>query len=86
MNAPAPFGFVPIDSRRSTTKPRTRGLSMVIDDGLPNGYLADVLRTSGAHIDIMKIKTGLSRLYPREVLVEKLKMLNAAQVRPFIGG
>jgi phosphosulfolactate synthase len=59
---------------------------MVIDDGLPNGWLADVLRTAGAHIDLMKIKTGLSRLYPRDVLVEKLAMLKAAQVRPFIGG
>lgn len=86
MSAPAPFAFVPIDPRRSSAKPRTRGLSMVIDDGLPNGYLADVLRTAGAHIDLMKIKTGLSRLYPRDVLVEKLQMLRAAQVRPFIGG
>jgi phosphosulfolactate synthase len=86
MNAPAPFAFVPIDTRRSTAKPRARGLSMVIDDGLPNDFLRDVLRTAGAHIDLMKIKTGLSRLYPREVLVDKLALLRAAQIRPFIGG
>jgi phosphosulfolactate synthase len=86
MNSTAPFDFVPIDTRRSTAKPRTKGLSMVIDDGLPNGFVKDVVRTAGAHIDLVKIKTGLSRLYPRDVLVEKLAMLKAAQIRPFIGG
>jgi phosphosulfolactate synthase len=82
----APFGFVPIDGRRSTSKPRTRGLSMVIDDGLPNAYAADVIRTAGAYIDLMKIKTGTGRLYPREVLVEKLQLYKANRIRPFIGG
>jgi phosphosulfolactate synthase len=81
-----PFGFVPIDPRRSTAKPRTRGLSMVIDDGMPNAYAADVVRTAGAFIDLMKIKTGTGRLYPREVLVEKLQLYKSAQIRPFIGG
>ena len=82
----APFGFVPFDARRSTAKPRTRGLSMVIDDGLPNAYAADVIRTAGAYIDLMKIKTGTARLYPRGVLEEKLRLYKANQVRPFIGG
>lgn len=86
MNNAAPFGFVPIDSRRSTTKPRNKGLSMVIDDGLPNAYAQDVLRTAGQYIDLMKIKTGTARLYPRPVLTEKLAMYKAAQVRPFLGG
>lgn len=81
-----PFGFVPVDSRRSTSKPRTRGLSMVIDDGLPNAYAADVIRTAGDYIDLMKIKTGTGRLYPREVLVEKLELYKASRIRPFIGG
>ena len=82
----APFGFVPIDPRRSTAKPRTRGLSMVIDDGLPNAYVQDVLRTAGDYIDLMKIKTGTARLYPRGVLTEKLAIYREAQVRPFLGG
>ena len=86
MTQPAPFEFVPIDRRRSTAKPRARGLSMVIDDGLPNAYAQDVVRTAGAYIDLMKIKTGTARLYPREVLMEKLAMYKAAQIRPFLGG
>ena len=81
-----PFGFVPIDPRRSTAKPRTTGLSMVIDDGLPTDYVRDVLRTSAPYIDLMKFKTGTARLYERAVLVEKLTLYKAAQIRPFIGG
>ena len=80
-----PFGFVPVDGRRSLGKPRRTGLSMVIDDGLPFDYVADVLRTSAAYIDLMKIKTGTARLYPRE-LVRKLAAYRAAGVKPFIGG
>ena len=86
MNPAAPFAFVPIDPRRTTAKPRSRGLSMVIDDGLPNDYVRDVLRTCGAWIDLMKIKTGTARLYPRQVLTDKLAIYKAAQVKPFLGG
>lgn len=82
----APFGFVPIEPRRSTRKPRTTGLSMVIDDGLPTEYVRDVINTSGVHIDLMKIKTGTARLYDRGVLMDKLALYKSAQIRPFIGG
>ena len=63
MNSNAPFSFVPIDNRRSTEKPRSNGLSMVIDDGLPTDYVKDVLRTSSAYIDLMKIKTGTQSVF-----------------------
>lgn len=86
MSLDAPFDFVPIDPRRSTAKPRTRGLSMVIDDGLPTAYVQDVLRTSASYIDLMKIKTGTARLYPRQILMDKLAIYKAARIRPFLGG
>ena len=84
--SPAPFGFVDIDARRSLTKPRQTGLSMVIDDGLPLAYVASVLELAGTYIDLMKIKTGTARLYPREQLLRKLAMYEEAQVQPFLGG
>ncbi|MBK8065515.1 MAG: phosphosulfolactate synthase [Betaproteobacteria bacterium] len=56
-----PFGFVPIDPRRSTSKPRKKGLSMIIDDGMPLGYAQTVLETASQYIDLMKIKTGTAR-------------------------
>jgi phosphosulfolactate synthase len=81
-----PFGFVPVDARRSLAKPRRTGLSMVIDDGLPLGYVEDMLRTCAPYVDLIKIKTGTARLYPRELLVRKLAAYKAAGVKPFIGG
>jgi phosphosulfolactate synthase len=86
MSAPVPFDFVPIDSRRSTAKPRQSGLSMVIDDGLPLPYVQGVLELAAPYIDLMKIKTGTARLYPRDALVRKLALYEQAGVQPFLGG
>ena len=86
MNDTAPFAFVPIDPRRSTGKPRRTGLSMVIDDGLPLAYVESALALAGAFIDLMKIKTGTARLYPRAQLRSKLELYAQQGVRPFIGG
>jgi phosphosulfolactate synthase len=85
MTASAPFAFVPIDARRSA-KPRRSGLSMVIDDGLPLPYVEGVLELAAPYIDLMKIKTGTARLYPRDALKRKLAMYQHAGVRPFLGG
>jgi phosphosulfolactate synthase len=86
MQADLPFGFVPIDARRSQSKPRRTGLSMVIDDGLPLSYARDVLALAAPYIDLMKIKTGTARLYPRDALVRKLALYEGFAVQPFLGG
>jgi phosphosulfolactate synthase len=86
MSASVPFEFVPIDARRSTGKPRQRGLSMVIDDGLPLPYVEGVLEIAAPYIDLMKIKTGTARLYPRAALKRKLALYQDAGVQPFLGG
>ena len=86
MSADIPFGFVPIDPRRSTAKPRRTGLSMVIDDGLPLAYAESALELAAPYIDLIKIKTGTARLYPRDRLVAKLKLYETFAIRPFLGG
>ena len=87
-NSPSdvPFGFVPIADGRSTTKPRQRGLTMMIDQGLGVAATRDLVETAGAHIDLAKIKTGTARLYNETQLVEKLAVYTKADIRPFIGG
>ncbi len=50
-----PFGFVPVDRRRTQAKPRQTGMSMVIDDGLPLAYVESVLEIAAPYIDLMKI-------------------------------
>lgn len=86
MTDAPPFEFIPIDPRRSRDKPRRSGLSMVIDDGLPLAYVESVLALAGAYIDLIKIKTGTSRLYPRAQLTRKLELYERNGIRPFIGG
>src|SRR5258708_31691084 len=86
MSAAPPFAFVPIDTRRSPAKPRRTGLSMVIDDGLPLPYLRGVFELAAPYIDLIKIKTGTARLYPRDQLTAKLAMCEAFDVQPFLGG
>jgi phosphosulfolactate synthase len=86
MSSDLPFGFVPIDTRRSQTKPRRTGLSMVIDDGLPLPYAQSVLELAAPYIDLIKIKTGTARLYPRDRLVKKLAIYEGFGVQPFLGG
>lgn len=81
-----PFGFVPIAEGRSTSKPRQRGLTMMIDQGLGVAATRDLVETAGAHIDLAKIKTGTARLYNEKHLVEKLALYTKAAIRPFIGG
>jgi phosphosulfolactate synthase len=86
MSHANPFGFVPIDSRRSQTKPRKTGLSMVIDDGLPLAFASSALELAAPYVDLIKIKTGTVRLYPRELFVRKLAMYEQFDVLPFLGG
>ena len=82
----APFQFVPLPRERSVKKPRANGRTMMIDDGLPLGLVKDILATAGAYADLAKIKTGTARLYPRAVLVAKLKLYRKHRIQPFLGG
>ena len=86
MSNTQPFGFVPIDKRRSLDKPRKTGLTMVIDDGLPLAYARDALELAAPYVDLMKIKTGTARLYPRDKLMAKLSMYEGLGIEPFLGG
>ena len=82
----APFEFVPLPRERSTRKPRRSGQTMVLDDGLPLAYTRDLVALAGDYIDLAKIKTGTARLYPRSVLLEKLRLYRRNRIQPFLGG
>jgi phosphosulfolactate synthase len=82
----APFEFIACPPARSAAKPRTRGLTMMIDQGLPAGFAADLLETAGAYIDLAKFKTGTSRLYSLPVLRRKIRAYEENEVKAFIGG
>ena len=67
-------------------KPRVKGLTMVIDWGMGMCAQHDVVETGEEYIDLAKIAVGISRLFPNERLVEKIKHYQDHGVEPFPGG
>lgn len=65
-------------------KPRTRGVTMVIDTGLPAGLLDDVVASYGNLIDLVKFGWGTSVVSP--MLDRKIASLQRAGVEFFFGG
>ncbi|MCY4385182.1 MAG: phosphosulfolactate synthase [Nitrospinae bacterium] len=80
------FDFVPLPAERSMEKPRTSGITMMIDKGETIEYLQGLLRMSGPFIDLGKIAVGTSRLYLEDYYREKLELFKSHEVKPFIGG
>jgi phosphosulfolactate synthase len=56
------------------------------DWGLGVARARDILETCGAFLDIAKIATGSSRLYPESILIEKLNLYKEYGVKPYLGG
>jgi phosphosulfolactate synthase len=67
-------------------KPRESGITMVADWGVGISRQADLIQTSGYFIDLAKIVVGLSRILPREVLAQKIKLYKENEIQPFPGG
>ena len=82
----APFAFIELPPERQAAKPRTCGLTMLADFGMPLGQQSDVLELAGRYVDLAKIATGTARLYEKSYLERKLATYREHRVRPFIGG
>ncbi|MFZ2504354.1 MAG: phosphosulfolactate synthase [Nocardioides sp.] len=65
-------------------KPRSSGLTHVLDKGLSVAATTDLLRSAGSSIDVWKWGWGTAYLDPE--LPVKLALLEAAQVRACLGG
>lgn len=81
-----PFSFVEVPPERGVAKPRTGGLTMMIDAGIPLGYQTDIMEVAGNYCDLAKFKTGTSRLYDEPYLRRKIACYLRHKVKPFIGG
>lgn len=66
------------------TKPRDRGLSIVIDNGTPTAFFTDVVESHGDLIDYVKFGWGTA-LVTRD-LAAKVAALRAAGIGFFFGG
>lgn len=69
-----------------TKKPRTTGLTMVIDKGLGKHLLKDLISTAGDYIDIIKLTFGTSAFYDRDVLKKKNELITSSGIDVMPGG
>ncbi|WP_239613842.1 phosphosulfolactate synthase [Cohnella mopanensis] len=67
-------------------KPRTKGLTMVIDKGIGLNAFSDMLATSGEYIDIIKFGFGTSPLYPIPVIRSKIELAAKQGIMVIPGG
>ena len=67
-------------------KPRRAGLTMVVDWGLGLGQQRDLTDTGSDYFDLAKIAVGLSRLYSKQLLTQKIDQYLSRDVEPFPGG
>lgn len=68
------------------SKPRSHGLTMVIDKGLSPRTLTDFLSLSSPYVDFIKLGFGTSVLYPPAILQEKLRISKEAGIVLYPGG
>jgi phosphosulfolactate synthase len=69
---------------RPRSEPRTRGLTMMIDPGLPTGAFTDVIASHGEHIDLVKFGWGTA-LVTRD-LDRKTAVLRESGIGFYFGG
>lgn len=79
-------GVISMPVGERTSKPRSSGLTMVIDKGLGLGQAEDLAATAGSYIDIVKLTFGTSAFYDMELLKKKNRFLSAAGIEVMPGG
>ena len=67
-------------------KPRESGITMVADWGVGLARQTDLIQTSGHFIDLAKIVVSISRILPREILAQKVRLYQENMIQPFPGG
>ncbi len=67
-----------------SAKPRQRGLTMVIDGGLPVGSFADAVSSAADYIDLVKFGWGTALVTPG--IESKMKVLRDFGIGAFFGG
>lgn len=67
-------------------KPRTRGLTMVIDKGLGLKETRDMLEVSNEYIDFLKLGFGTAAFYSKDYLNKKINLAHEFNVVVYPGG
>jgi phosphosulfolactate synthase len=75
---------MPVPGR--SRKPRTVGLTMVIDKGIGLRLMADLVEIAGDYIDLIKLTFGTSAFYDRTLLKKKNELIRASGIEVMPGG
>lgn len=73
-------------SMERNLKPRSAGITMVIDKGIGLNEYMDLLQLSSSYIDYIKLGFGTCMLYPKPLLQKKIELAGKYQVKIFPGG
>lgn len=78
--------FSGLDGDGRSSKPRTKGLTMIADWGIGPHAQEDLVVTAGPYVDFAKIAVGISRLLSNEALRNKLAHYQQHEINTFPGG
>lgn len=67
-----------------TAKPRTNGITMVVDGGVPFGALRDIVESAGEYLDFVKFGWGTAVVSGE--LHKKIDLLSASDIDYYFGG
>lgn len=79
-------GTVKIPLADRSVKPRSTGLTMIIDKGVGIHRLEDLIRSASDYIDIIKLTFGTSAFYEKDFLKEKNRAITSAGIDVMPGG
>lgn len=79
-------GAFQIPCQGRTEKPRQEGLTMVLDKGMGENALQDLLQVASDYIDIIKLTFGTSAFYGRDLLARKNELIVSSGIEVMPGG
>lgn len=79
-------GVFQMPVRGRTSKPRTKGVTMVLDKGLGLCATEDLMAVGADYIDYLKLSFGTSALYDEELTRQKTALVTGAGVSIYPGG
>lgn len=86
MNEKAWAGILDFPHANREERPRTRGLTMVIDKGLGLTDTRDLLELAGDYIDHIKLTFGTSAFYDTRLLRQKIELIKSYDIHVYPGG
>ena len=86
MNDQLTFAFPQVSVPQRQQKPRSRGLTMMIDWGIPHGLQKDCLEAQGIYVDEAKIAASIPKVMPLQYLQQKIETYKSEDIFTFPGG